>query len=531
MAMTIGDGTSGPTDQYAWLSDPSKTSYVENRDADWLTQRILQSQQGVSQFAVETPGQLSQLADAQYLFQQGNSLDTPYADPAKVRDYMAQKGYAQKQWYGIGPSGQKEMWSWLEDANGNRVTQPSGGPTYDWKDKAAVWLTGAALGGIGLSAAGGLGAGATPAQASMMNPEAYGLATQTGLGAGDAAAAAGASYGGASAAEQAAINSALKSGAKMSIGNWWDSFLAGDLPVGDYLSLAKDAAKAGTTIYGLYQNQKAMNKAGDIADQTLAQNNYYAGRQADLAESQWKNYLDSIQPGLLEDMSYARDRAHTVAGQADELFNLQYGDAKAYSDRWKNTQVPLEDEIIANARKLGSKEEQDRLAGLAMTDVRNQGQLMREAALRNQQRMGVNPGSAAAQALAQDAFLAEGLTGASAMTGSRFAAQDRYRSGLTDAAALGRNLPGFASSAGGTATGAGGLQLNAGNSPVNTTAVGSNAMNSAGNSISSIWGNAANTTNGGWGAFNNYVNLVNNSPFSTMAGYGLGQWWNQGNKP
>jgi hypothetical protein len=209
------------------------TGSLETRDAQWLLNRINQSNQGVSQFAVEIPQYITDL-----LGTQGNALDSKYVDPYRAQQYMADTGLRQQQWSGIGPSGQPELWSWMEDAQGNKITEPIGGTTYDWKDKLAVMLTGGALGGIALSSAGLLG----------------GAAPTSGAAAADYAAAADASAGllpayGTNAAYDAAMASAMTPAAQAAIEAQIaaDAAASGGAGASSYAANAADAMNAPTT--------------------------------------------------------------------------------------------------------------------------------------------------------------------------------------------------------------------------------------------------------------------------------------------
>jgi hypothetical protein len=278
------------------------------------------------------------------------------------------------------------------------------------------------------------------------------------------------------------------------------------------------AAVVGSAVVGAAASKSASKKAASASQYAVDASSDAADRQADLAERQYDDYYNDVRPGQLADAKWASERARTVAGQADQLYADQMDDASFYRDRFRNTQVPLEDEIISNARKLGTADEQDRLSGLAVADTRGAFADMRAMSARASARQGLNPGSGAAQALAEEAFAAEALTGASNGTKSRFAAMDRYRSGLTDAAALGRGLPGFSSSSSGGATAAGGLSLQA--APVGVGAYGAfqGTANGAMSTAGGLWGNSANTAAVGVNAFNQSLQTAYKDPMQSVYG-------------
>lgn len=285
-----------------------------------------------------------------------------------------------------------------------------------------------------------------------------------------------------------------------------------------------DIVQAGINVGGLVKDYMAVDAATDAANDSNALSREVAMKQLGMTEKQYNDYVTNIQPLLMDAMKTSTDNAKTTQEQSTKLFNLTYDDAERYSQRWRDVQVPLEDEIIGNARKLGTQDEQNRLAGLAMADVRGQYADMRAASDRRSNRMGLNPASAAAQALAAEAFQDEALAGSAAMTGTRFAAQDRYRAGLTDAAALGRGLPGFASSAASAGTAATSAGISAGSSGVTNLAAGINANTGALNGFTNGWNGAANSANNGITGLIQAGQLSNNSALSTLAGLGWSNW-------
>lgn len=292
--------------------------------------------------------------------------------------------------------------------------------------------------------------------------------------------------------------------------SWWNDF--------------KDIGELALGLGGLYLNQQAIDDAGDASNRALDLAGTAAMRQQDLADSSYRNYLEKIQPGLLEDAEFARGRARTTADQSDQLYGDLRDDASFYRNRWRNTQVPLEDQIIQNARDLGSDTERNRLRGLATSDVRQRFADMQGQWARRMGEYGGNPADGRAQAMARDAVLAETLGVTQAANQSDQYAMDRHRSGMLDAAALGRGLPGFASGAASGATAAGGMGLNAGSMPANATATAANAGTNALSGISSMYGDSARTGLAGLGVANDYANTVNNSAMSTLAGYSWSNW-------
>lgn len=278
------------------------------------------------------------------------------------------------------------------------------------------------------------------------------------------------------------------------------------------------AAAAIPAVIGAVSGRSASKRAASAQNRATDAAARSAREQLEFQKQQYGDYLRDVRPQQLEDMKFASERARTTAGQADQLFNTQMSDAARYRDRYWGVQTPLEDEIIGNARRLGTQEEQNRLAGLAMSDTRAQFGMMRSANQRATNRLTGGPTSPAAQMLAQSAFMDEALGGIGASQGARFGAYDRYQAGLQNAAALGRGLPGFAGNSSGGATQAGGLSVMA-------APVGVNAANTFQNTANSTAAVSANLFQGagniGLGLGNGYANMLNtmyNSPLQTAMG-------------
>ena len=120
----------------------------------------------------------------------------------------------------------------------------------------------------------------------------------------------------------------------------------------------------------------------------------------------------------------------------------------------------LEDSILEDVKRFNVDQTQDRFAGQAASDVQQQLAVQRGTANRNLTRMGINPNSGRFAALNNQFALRGAAATAGAKTNARFAA-DQLGTGLKmNAASMGRNLPGTALSAIGTAANVGGAAGN-----------------------------------------------------------------------
>lgn len=452
-----------------------------------------------------------------------------------------------KGFHGEGDPAQENLLGWSARGDGNTsyrvITDPTTGklviaPGWNSSSDAAnvrnAAIAAAAMyaGGYGLSAMGGTVAAEGALAAS--SPEAFGLATQTGLGAGGTYSGGLAGYGLTDAAATSAAAGSASGGGEI-LGSWGEwGFDAGELgnmiggggaAAGGAKSMGwMDVVQAGIGVGGLVKDYLAVDAATDAASDANETTKEISQRQLDATDAQYQNYLKNFQPLLLDSLKTSTDNAKTTQEQSNKLFGLTYDDAERYSKRWQDVQVPLEDEIIGNARMLGTKEEQDRITGLAMADTRQAYAAMQEQSNRDSARRGVNPNSGAAAALAQQAYLSEALALSGNANSARFAAQDRYRAGLTDAAALGRGLPGFSSSAANSATGAGSLGVSGGSAGTGNITSAVNANTNALNGFTTGWNGAANSASGGINGVLGAGQLSNNSALSTLAGYGWSNW-------
>ncbi len=265
-------------------------------------------------------------------------------------------------------------------------------------------------------------------------------------------------------------------------------------------------------------SRRASNKAADASNYAVDASKEAAQRQADLAERQYSDYREEIRPRELAELDRSTAASRAAEERAGKQFDFEYGNSQKYSDRYWNTQVPLEDSLVEDAQKFSTDAEYERQAGMATSDVRGNFERMRSAMDRDSQRRGVNPGSGAAMALAQEAATAEALAGAGASTSARFNAQQVGFQRRADVAALGRGLPGFSAGSSQLANGVNNTGLNAGQAGLGAVSAASGINNAAASTGSNLWGASVNTAATGANAFNQSLNTAYRSPSNTFAG-------------
>ena len=247
-----------------------------------------------------------------------------------------------------------------------------------------------------------------------------------------------------------------------------------------------------------------------------------ARESAKLAREQWDLYRDQVFPRVLAEMERQGATGERLGLAAERQQNLNIEQQQRFSDRFWNTQVPLENEIIASARSYDTEANRERLAGQATADVTQQFNIQRDAGARGLTRMGVNPNSGRFAQLRTQMDAAEALGRATAANSARERAEAVASAKMNEAAALGRGLPGFSSDSARISQGWGGQ---AGNT------MGMSGATAAGSSL----GNAASTSGQLWGnAGNIYGDIARtqaevsaNSPFNTILGAaaGVGSSW------
>jgi hypothetical protein len=176
-------------------------------------------------------------------------------------------------------------------------------------------------------------------------------------------------------------------------------------------------------------------------------------------------------------------QANAIAGKVAKsqvaLMDQQRQISGEYHTRNKTVFWPLEDTIVKDANEFDTPERREAEAGKAVADVGAQIDGERQAMVRNQQRMGVNPSSGNALAVGNQMSLAAASAKGSAATAARDKIETQGFARKMDAASLGRGLPSAQATAASTATQAGNSAVSAAYAPVNASAQSTQIMGNA----------------------------------------------------
>lgn len=172
--------------------------------------------------------------------------------------------------------------------------------------------------------------------------------------------------------------------------------------------------------------------------------------------------------------------------------------AQDYADYNKSTFRPLERGIVTDAQNFNTEAERERLAGLALGDVKQSFANARESGIRDLTRRGVNPLDGSYRGTAERLALGESLAGADAATKSRQQSITLGRALKMDAASLGRGLPGNQATSASLALNAGNAAANTGQVPLQVANQGAQTMQQGfstamqgNNSAGNLYGQAA----------------------------------------
>lgn len=216
-------------------------------------------------------------------------------------------------------------------------------------------------------------------------------------------------------------------------------------------------------------------------------------------------------PGMLASAEAARDIAQIQKQTADEtlaFYKTQYSEMKPlfeeitrtdmniqkanaaraseYSDYERETFRPLEKQIVKEAEDYSTEGKREALATTAAADVNTAFTNTRAQEGRALSRMGVNPNSGRFAALNNQLSLGQAATSAGAMNKTRTDAEQLGFARRMDAAGLGRNLAGNASTAYG-------VSLSAGEGARNNAMAAGNQMGQGYNATQQGYGAAANS--------------------------------------
>ena len=213
-------------------------------------------------------------------------------------------------------------------------------------------------------------------------------------------------------------------------------------------------------------------------------------QMADLAVRQQDWYEQFLAPRMLEQMDQNLALAREQAARDAAMQDYQRSLTERYDQRYWNTQVPLEDQLIQQARTFNEAGEQEALARTASADVAQAFDVAQQGNQRALALRGVNLGSGAAAALAADSATQRALAQAGAMTKTREAARQLGWTRLGEATALGRGLPGFGATSAGLSLNAGQAALGAGQMGMGSIAQAGGIANQTASTVGNLWNGA-----------------------------------------
>lgn len=181
---------------------------------------------------------------------------------------------------------------------------------------------------------------------------------------------------------------------------------------------------------GCCSSPPAPDTSGQVA--SAAASERLGNRQLDLAERQY----ESDRATQAEFLDFSRANAATDT----ELKGLQIGLAREDGDRRREIFNPLEAQIVTEAKEYDSAGRVDQAVGRADSAVVQAYEKATRNAQADQLRLGINPNSAKALALRENADVQIALGAASAGTAEANRVKDRGLALRFDAAGLGRNL-------------------------------------------------------------------------------------------
>jgi hypothetical protein len=129
--------------------------------------------------------------------------------------------------------------------------------------------------------------------------------------------------------------------------------------------------------------------------------------------------------------------------------------AREDRERYLSTFAPVEEGLVQRAQEFDTEAYREQMAQQAAADAARAFGSTQAQTSRGLARMGVAPGSGAAQSQMNMNAIAAASQRAGAMTGARTQAEQLGYARMLDAAGLGRNLPGLSQSAYGASVGAG----------------------------------------------------------------------------
>jgi hypothetical protein len=248
-----------------------------------------------------------------------------------------------------------------------------------------------------------------------------------------------------------------------------------------------------------------------------------ANRQIALSEAQWADYQNTERPWLQGIADRALGIQQRSADSAAALSDYQLGAMKKNDDRYWNTAVPFEDQLLSDVNRFDSAGYKNNQVNMAKADVQEAFDNAGAESRRGLMRRGVNPGSGAALATQGMNDIGRATAMATAANKTRMAADQIGLStkmsmygGMKGLAGLGATNAQLATGALGTGLGAAG----------GMNATGSGMVNNTNSSFGSAMGGMSAGING----LGQYTQLgqsaaqINNAndPFNTILGAAAG---------
>ena len=349
--------------------------------------------------------------------------------------------------------------------------------------------SGALAGSGGAAAAGGAGAGATNAALaeSAVGTPGYGASSAgAGGGAGTVAGAAGGGTAGGTTAGGAGGGSTVGSGAWNGT-NFTGATNAGAsaMGAGDWISLIQLGA-------GLWASDQASSNASGAtaAAAAVAQGQLQLSRDA----FDWYRSTYANEAPLREG---AATRQNAIADQQIRGMQFAVDQAQELDQYNRTTFRPVEQRLVQEATTYDTPERRAQAAASAAADVDMSANATRQANDRALARAGVAPGSARAQALAEDSAVRQAAARGGAMTGAARQVEQQGYARMADVANLGRGIATqqatqqqIATSSGSAGSSSAGQALQSATSGTPTMTQGfttaMNGMSSAGNLFNSV---------------------------------------------
>lgn len=227
-------------------------------------------------------------------------------------------------------------------------------------------------------------------------------------------------------------------------------------------------------------------------------------QQADLANAN----AQTDRENALKFQNWYQDITEDQVAKQNALYDKQMDYADTFYNRWQNDIKPVEDALIADAKRYNTSAEAERQAALAIGDVATSAAAMKQANNMQMQAYGINPTAGAYQSQQRAAALNQAALQASAANQARAAAEQLGWNKKAQIAALGQQYIGNSNQS--TALGAG-ITTNLGNASANqansygqqATALGNAGLGNVG-AVANVGLNSYQALTNGWG---NYGNL------------------------